>query len=100
MLAKPPFSYLETLDRTDAAIDSNASLARAIVQYGLESLGVSNPSTGGAEENQMMIPKEWIGVAKPSESRRRWRLLDLFYIVLGLHNPVIRDGVPQEPIIV
>ena len=40
MLAAPPFSYLETLDRVDDAIESNAELARTIVQYGLHSFGV------------------------------------------------------------
>ncbi|KAK8067098.1 hypothetical protein PG997_013845 [Apiospora hydei] len=79
MLAKPPFSYLETLDRTDAAIDSNAGLARAIVQYGLASLGVYNPSAGDAEENQMMIPKEWVGVAKSNDMDKARSTIRQFY---------------------
>ncbi|KAK8135313.1 hypothetical protein PG984_003253 [Apiospora sp. TS-2023a] len=79
MLAKPPFSYLETLDRTDAAIDSNAGLARAIVQFGLASLGVCNPPAGDAGENQMMIPKEWVGVAKSNDTDKARSTIRQFY---------------------
>ncbi|KAK7910915.1 hypothetical protein PG985_013396 [Apiospora marii] len=79
MLAKPPFSYLETLDRTDAAIDSNAGLARAIVQFGLASLGVYNPPAGDAEETQMMIPKEWVGVAKSNDMDKARSTIRQFY---------------------
>ncbi|KAK8041246.1 hypothetical protein PG994_014253 [Apiospora phragmitis] len=79
MLARPPFSYLETLDRTDTAIDSNAGLARAIVQYGLASLGCYNPTAGDAEENQMMIPKEWVGVAKSNDTDKARSSIRQFY---------------------
>ncbi len=34
LLAEPPFSYLETLDRVDAAMESNAELARLVVNCG------------------------------------------------------------------
>lgn len=37
LLAKPPFSYLETLDAVDDAIDKNAEIAQAILQTGLQS---------------------------------------------------------------
>ncbi|CRK27521.1 hypothetical protein BN1708_004411 [Verticillium longisporum] len=35
MLAAPPFNFLNTLDRTDEAIDANAQLARAIAHHGI-----------------------------------------------------------------
>jgi len=39
LLAAPPFSYLDTLNAVDDAIDENAELATAILQTGLESFG-------------------------------------------------------------
>lgn len=41
LLAAPPFSYLETLNAVDDAIDENAELASAIVQKSLQSFGGS-----------------------------------------------------------
>jgi carnosine N-methyltransferase len=39
-LAAPPFSYLDTLNAVDGAIDKNAELSLAIWQAGLESFGM------------------------------------------------------------
>ncbi|KIH88610.1 methyltransferase family [Sporothrix brasiliensis 5110] len=73
MLAAKPFSYLETLDRVDEAIESNAELAREIVRFGLESFRVGGsddahtqkaeaaPAAPGAEPK---LPAHWSGVAK------------------------------------
>jgi carnosine N-methyltransferase len=40
LLASPPFSYLDTLNAVDDAIDKNAELSLAIWQAGLESFGM------------------------------------------------------------
>jgi carnosine N-methyltransferase len=55
MLARPPFSYLEILNKTDEAIESNAELARAIAKFGLMAA-----IPGEFPE----MPEEWRGVAK------------------------------------
>jgi carnosine N-methyltransferase len=41
LLAGPPFSYLDTLNAVDDAIDKNAELAMAILRCGLEAFGFS-----------------------------------------------------------
>jgi carnosine N-methyltransferase len=41
LLAKPPFSYLDTLEAVDDAIDKNAEISQAIFHTGLESFGIS-----------------------------------------------------------
>jgi carnosine N-methyltransferase len=43
LLAKPPFSYLDTLEAVDDAIDKNAEVSQAILQSGLASFGISLP---------------------------------------------------------
>ncbi|KAF7712626.1 Uncharacterized protein PECH_002876 [Penicillium ucsense] len=40
MLSQPPFSFLDTLNHVDDAIDTNAELADAILALGLESFGL------------------------------------------------------------
>uniref|UniRef100_A0A8H7K8G9 Uncharacterized protein n=1 Tax=Bionectria ochroleuca TaxID=29856 RepID=A0A8H7K8G9_BIOOC len=47
MLAAPPFNFLETLEKTDDAIDSNAALARAIVNASLQNFGLSSIPRNG-----------------------------------------------------
>src|SRR5450432_3666485 len=49
LLAAPPFSYLDTLNAVDDAIDSNAELATAILRSGLESFGLFLPQEGHEE---------------------------------------------------
>lgn len=49
MLSRPPYSYLETLNKVDAAIDANAKIAEAILSSAIESMGLAallstNPS--------------------------------------------------------
>lgn len=62
LLAAPPFNFLETLDKTDDAIESNADLARAIAKFGLLSFRMI---ASGGEEPAM--PPEWVGAAKHSD---------------------------------
>ncbi|KJZ75619.1 hypothetical protein HIM_05082 [Hirsutella minnesotensis 3608] len=70
MLAEPPFNYLETLEKCDDAIDSNAQLARAILQSGLRAFqGMASPSgaqpeTASFEKSELVMPRQWAGVAK------------------------------------
>jgi carnosine N-methyltransferase len=63
MLAAPPFNFLETLNRTDDAIDSNAALATDIAKYGLQSFRVISGATG----QEPKMPDEWVGVAKHTD---------------------------------
>lgn len=72
MLAAPPFNFLETLDKTDEAIDSNADLARAIVRVGLKAFA---PLVDG----QPAMPQEWVGVAKHSDIDKARSTLRQFY---------------------
>ncbi|CAK7274574.1 hypothetical protein SEPCBS57363_006234 [Sporothrix epigloea] len=85
ILAAPPFSYLETLDRVDEAIESNADLAREIVRYGLESFRVAGtnsdqaaaaPAAPGAEPK---LPTPWAGIAKHQDVEKARSTLRQFY---------------------
>lgn len=67
MLAGPPFNFLETLDKTDDAIDSNAELAQAIVKSGLRSFTMT------------AFPQAWIGVAKHSDIDKARSTIRQFY---------------------
>lgn len=52
LLAAPPFSYLETLNAVDDAIDSNAELSLAILKSGAASFGIPEiSSTTGSTES-------------------------------------------------
>lgn len=76
MLAAPPFNYLETLDRVDAAIESNAELARSIVRLGLRSFQVYDK----IDENQAeVLPEQWAGVAKYSDIDKARSTIRQFY---------------------
>ncbi|CAH0044251.1 unnamed protein product [Clonostachys solani] len=67
MLAAPPFNFLETLEKTDDAIDSNAALARAIVNASLQNFGLSS------------IPPEWAGTAKHGDIDKARSTIRQFY---------------------
>ncbi|KAG9250410.1 N2227-like protein-domain-containing protein [Emericellopsis atlantica] len=67
LLAAAPFNYLSTLDKTDDAIDSNALLARAIVDAGLKSFGMDE------------IPTAWKGVAKHTDIDKARSTVRQFY---------------------
>ncbi|KAH7360744.1 N2227-like protein-domain-containing protein [Rhexocercosporidium sp. MPI-PUGE-AT-0058] len=45
LLTAPPFSYLDTLNAVDDAIDSNAELSLAILKSGVESFGIAEHAT-------------------------------------------------------
>ncbi|KAH6661563.1 N2227-like protein-domain-containing protein [Verticillium dahliae] len=68
MLAAPPFNFLDTLDRTDEAIDANAQLARAIAHHGIKSFGLANPDpAASASPDEPALAREWVGIAKHSD---------------------------------
>ncbi|RYO98273.1 hypothetical protein DL764_007139 [Monosporascus ibericus] len=75
MLAAPPFSYLETLDRVDDAIESNAELARTIVKFGLHSFGVADPNSN----QEPAVPEEWAGIAKHQDLDKARSTIRQFY---------------------
>ncbi|KAH8664148.1 N2227-like protein-domain-containing protein [Xylariales sp. PMI_506] len=76
MLAEPPFSYLETLDRVDAAIESNAELARIILKSGLHSFGISE---GSSKDGHVTMPAEWAGISKYSDHDKARSTIRQFY---------------------
>jgi carnosine N-methyltransferase len=75
MLAAPPFNYLDTLDKVDDAIDSNAELARAIVRTGLQSFQAVETEPG----SEPVLPAEWQGSAKGSDIDKARSTLRQFY---------------------
>ncbi|EFX01528.1 methyltransferase family [Grosmannia clavigera kw1407] len=89
MLAAPPFSYLETLDRVDDAIESNADLARAIVRFGLESFCGGQPpgpteskeaqEARAVSEREPSLPAPWAGIAKHTDVDKARSTLRQFY---------------------
>lgn len=76
LLAAPPFNFLDTLEKTDEAIDSNATLSQAILETGLLSFG---HLAKGNEENGLSMPPEWAGVAKHADTDKARSTLRQFY---------------------
>ncbi|KAH6649016.1 N2227-like protein-domain-containing protein [Truncatella angustata] len=76
MLAEPPFSYLDTLDRVDAAIEKNAELARLVLKQGLRSFDMSE---GSSESGHATMPEEWAGIAKHSDIDKARSTIRQFY---------------------
>ncbi|OAA64498.1 methyltransferase family [Niveomyces insectorum RCEF 264] len=90
MLAAPPFLFLETLDRVDEAIESNAELAREIVRFGLESFRVRSPPPTSRADDQRSprnapssteptLPAQWAGIAKYQDVDKARSTLRQFY---------------------
>lgn len=75
MLAAPPFNYLETLDKVDDAIESNAELARLIADFGLQSFQVGQREPG----QRPSIPQAWAGCAKHQDVDKARSTLRQFY---------------------
>ncbi|KAE8451182.1 hypothetical protein EG329_004346 [Mollisiaceae sp. DMI_Dod_QoI] len=74
ILAAPPFSYLDTLNAVDDAIDKNAELSLAILHSGLESFGIGPPSTQDRKDF-----KEWLGKATSNDLEKARSTLRQFY---------------------
>ncbi|KAH7362891.1 N2227-like protein-domain-containing protein [Plectosphaerella cucumerina] len=79
MLAAPPFNFLETLDRTDDAIESNAELARAIARIGIDSFHLHPPDAAPAADAEPVMPREWRDVAKHSDIDKARSTIRQFY---------------------
>ncbi|KAH7632925.1 N2227-like protein-domain-containing protein [Sordaria sp. MPI-SDFR-AT-0083] len=75
MLAAPPFNYLDTLDKVDDAIESNAELARAIVRVGLVNFQPQDVTQG----SEPAIPPRWRGSAKRLDIDKARSTLRQFY---------------------
>ncbi|KJK76985.1 hypothetical protein H634G_08027 [Metarhizium anisopliae BRIP 53293] len=88
MLAAPPFNFLETLDKTDDAIDANAELARAIVAHGLRSF---HNLAAVSPQGEPMIPLEWTGVAKHGDIDKARSTIRQFYRDWTAEGAVERD---------
>ncbi|KAM0327642.1 hypothetical protein ACHAQA_005935 [Verticillium albo-atrum] len=84
MLAQPPFNFLQTLDRTDDAIDANARLARAIAHHGITSFGLTEPAqpdaaSASASTAEPALAREWVGIAKHSDIDKARSTLRQFF---------------------
>ena len=86
MLAAPPFNYLETLNRVDDAIESNAELARTIVKLGLHSFGMVD------SDAEAVMPEEWAGIAKYNDLDKARSTIRQFYRDWSAEGRVERDA--------
>ncbi|KAH8815847.1 N2227-like protein-domain-containing protein [Xylogone sp. PMI_703] len=77
LLAAPPFSYLDTLNAVDDAIDKNAELAYAILHCGLQSFGLSIQPRGKSDEEK--DPNDWRGTATSNDMEKARSTLRQFY---------------------
>jgi carnosine N-methyltransferase len=94
LLAAPPFSYLDTLNAVDEAIDKNAELSLAIWQAGLESFGIL-PQLGSS---QPTIPSGWRGKATSLDLEKARSTLRQFYRDWSEHGMAERE-VCYQPVL-
>lgn len=73
MLSEPPFSILDSFNKVDDAIDTNAEIADAILAVGLESFGLS------ATPNKDDPTQNWHGVATSSDVNKAHSTIRQFY---------------------
>ena len=64
LLAAPPFSYLDTLNAVDEAIDKNAEFSLAIHRTGLKSFGIPSSPIASSEGQQS---NDWHGTATSND---------------------------------
>lgn len=75
MLASPPFSFLQTLDAVDDAIDKNSELAMAILHSGLQAFSQSLPTNEiGAKD-----PNDWREAATSNDLEKARGTLRQFF---------------------
>lgn len=77
LLSSPPFSYLDTLNAVDDAIDKNAELASAILYTGLHSFGLS--ARPNSKEGKEKDPNDWRGTATSNDMEKARSTLRQFY---------------------
>ncbi|KAG4444094.1 hypothetical protein IFR05_000447 [Cadophora sp. M221] len=74
LLAAPPFSYLDTLNAVDDAIDNNAELSLAILKSGVESFGIADHApTPSSKES------DWYGKATSNDLEKARSTLRQFF---------------------
>lgn len=67
ILSEPPFSLSKTFDGVDEAIDSNAEISEAILEYGLKSMGIDPDD------------ESWKGKATPNDIDKARSTVRQFY---------------------
>lgn len=73
MLAEPPFSVLDSFNKVDDAIDTNAEIAEAILAVGLESFGLdADPDPNDPSRN-------WHGTATGTDVNKAHSTIRQFY---------------------
>ena len=65
MMAAAPFNFLETLDKVDDAVESNAELARSIAKTALPVFLPPDQLVPGREPG---MPPQWSGCAKRADT--------------------------------
>jgi carnosine N-methyltransferase len=88
LLAAPPFSYLDTLNAVDEAIEKNAELSLAIWQAGLGSFGVP-PQLDPPKEKD---PNDWRGTATSNDLEKARSTIRQFYRDWSEDGKVERDA--------
>jgi carnosine N-methyltransferase len=91
LLAAPPFSYLDTLNAVDDAIDKNAELSLAIWRAGLESFGISSQ----LHSSQPKDPGDWQGKATTNDLEKARSTLRQFYRDWSEEGKVEREACYQ-----
>ncbi|KAK0739702.1 N2227-like protein-domain-containing protein [Apiosordaria backusii] len=79
LLSSPPFNYLDTLNKVDDCIDSNAELSRAIFKAALANFGLGVPDDKSRDGKGLKIPDEWQGCAKNGDVDKARSTLRQFY---------------------
>jgi hypothetical protein len=73
MLAEPPFSVLDSLNKVDDAIDTNAEVAEAILAVGLESFGLDD------DPDPTDPSRNWRGTATGTDVNKAHSTIRQFY---------------------
>ncbi|CAG7926280.1 unnamed protein product [Penicillium olsonii] len=92
MLSEPPFSILDNFNKVDDAIDTNAEIADAILDIGLESFNLS-PSPDKNDPTQ-----NWHEVATPSDVNKTHSTIRQFYRDWSLEGRAERE-VCYDPVL-
>ena len=76
LLAAPPFNFLDTLEKVDEAIDSNAELSNTIFKYGLQSF---HNLASVTDRGEPCLPQAWADVAKHADIDKARSTIRQFY---------------------
>ena len=86
LLARPPFSYLDVLNKVDDGIDKNSELAWSIFSSGLDSFGISPAGASDAKD------PEWRGMATQNDLEKARSTLRQFYRDWSLEGSTEREA--------